>query len=107
MYFHYKTITIKEYDNGRYEGEFKYEKRECKRKYFYKIGDVYEGSFKKGGKGVYTYSIQDKYVEEYKEGRIEEKGVYEYIDGDRYEGDYKNDHRDGIGTYTIVKVTNM
>ena len=71
--FGFDSIIVKEYDNGRYEGYMKNEKREGKGTYYYCTGDVYTGEFKndlKDGKGVYNYSNKDKYEGEYKEGKI-------------------------------------
>ena len=54
---------IKEYDNGRYEGEFKDDKFEGKGIYYFNSGSRYEGEFKNGeaeGKGIYYYNDGDR-----------------------------------------------
>ena len=44
--FNRSTIYIKQYDNGRYEGEMVDGKREGKGKFYFITGDYYEGDFK-------------------------------------------------------------
>ena len=65
---------IKQYDNGRYEGEMVDGKREGKGKFFFITGDYYEGEFKnnaKEGYGKYVYNNKDVYEGEYKEGKMQ------------------------------------
>ena len=101
--FKRSTIYIKQYDNGRYEGEMVDGKREGKGKFYFITGDYYEGDFKnncKEGKGKYIYSAnKDIYEGEFKGGKIHGKGKYTYEQGDIYDGEYKNEKRDGLGTY--------
>ena len=100
------TYQIKDYENGRYEGEFKNGKREGKGIYYYKDGDRYEGEFKNDkyeGKGIYYYDDGDRYEGEFKNSLFEGKGIYYYTNdpwkGDTYEGDWKNDKKEGKGIY--------
>jgi antitoxin component YwqK of YwqJK toxin-antitoxin module len=69
-----KNISIinnqtKIYDDGKYEGEFKNNKRE--------------------GKGIFYYNNGDRYEGDYKNDKREGKGILYFNDGDRYEGDFK------------------
>ena len=53
-------VIIKEYDNGKYIGEWKNGKREGKGIYYWNNGDIYEGDWKnnKGeGKGIINYTL--------------------------------------------------
>ena len=98
---------ISYYNNGnKYEGEFKNDKREGKGIMLYNDGDKYEGEFKddkKDGKGIYYFNSQSWngaiYVGDFKNDNREGKGIFYYKNGDRYEGEYNNDKRNGRGVY--------
>ena len=67
-------------------------------------GDKYVGEFKYGkmhGQGVYNYAIGTKYVGEFKDGERYE-GTYTYANGDKYVGQWKDDKLNGQGTYTYT-----
>ena len=95
-------FKIKEYNNGRYVGEFRDGKKEGRGIYYYKSGSRYEGEYKNGkynGKGIYYYNSGNKYEGEYKNGKAEGKGIYYYKNGDRYEGEFKDNKIEGKGIY--------
>ena len=55
--------------------------------------------------GSATFANGDKYVGEYKDGKLNGQGTYFYLadnqfKGDKYVGEYKDGKRDGQGTYT-------
>ena len=65
-------------------------------------GDKYVGEYKDGklnGQGTFTFANGDKYVGEYKDDRRNGQGTVAYADGDRYVGEYKDGKRNGQGTY--------
>ena len=57
------------------------------------------------GKGTYTSARGNKYVGEYKEGKMDGQGTYTYADGRKYVGEYKDDMYNGQGTYTYADGT--
>ena len=59
-----------DYAGGRYDGQFKDDKRNDQGVYEYPNGDCYDGHWK--------------------DGKKHGQGVYEYADGDRYEGQFKD-----------------
>ena len=116
----------KKYYNGKYEGEFKDNKREGKGKFYFNDGDIYEGDYKndmregkgityykglndgdryegeykndkKEGQGTYYYSNGDKFEGKWKNNIVEKRGIFYWSNGDRYEGEYKNDKAEGKG----------
>ena len=56
------------------------------------------------GKGTHTYGKGEwegeKYVGEYKDGKMHRQGTYTWTSGDKYVGEFKNDQKHGQGTYT-------
>ena len=66
-------IIKKEYKDGRYEGEFKNDKKSGKKKIF---------------------KDDDDYEEDYKIDKREGKGTFYYNNGDKYEGEWKNDKKE-------------
>ena len=56
------------------------------------------------GKGTHTYGKGEwegeKYVGEYKDGKMHGQGTYTWTSGDKYLGEFKNDQKHGQGTYT-------
>ena len=82
------------YDNGKYEGDFKDNKRGGKGVYYFADGDKYDGDWKddkKDGKGVFYFADGDKYEGYWKDDKFDGKGVYYFKNGNRYEGDWKDD----------------
>lgn len=71
-----------EYENGKYEGDIKSNKRHGKGCYTWKDGNKYEGDW----------------VDDLKEGT----GRFVWTTGDSYEGEYKKDKRDGVGIKTYA-----
>ena len=47
--------------------------------------------------GTYTWADGDKYVGEYKDGKLNGQGTYTLADGRKYVGEYKDDKRTGNG----------
>ena len=98
-----KNVEIRLYDNGKYEGEFKGDKREGKGIFKYNNGNIYEGDWKNNnieGKGIFYSNNGDKYDGEWKANKFEGKGIFYYKSGDKYEGEWKNHKREGRGIYT-------
>ncbi|NUM32956.1 MAG: trypsin-like peptidase domain-containing protein [Candidatus Brocadiae bacterium] len=66
-------------------------------------GEKYVGEFKNGkmnGQGTYTWPDGEKYVGEYKDGKMNGQGTYTWPDGEKYLGEYKDGKRNGQGTLT-------
>jgi hypothetical protein len=66
-------------------------------------GDKFVGEFKGGkvhGKGTYTFANGHKYVGEYKDGQRNGQGTFTLANGDEYVGEYKDGKQNGRGTYT-------
>ena len=90
-------------DGDVYEGDWKDGIRSGKGKYIWPNGNVYEGDWKDGiqsGKGKFTSSDGNVYEGDWKDGIRSGKGKYTWSDGDVYEGDWKNDERTGTGKFT-------
>ncbi|MDB2369635.1 transglycosylase domain-containing protein [Planktomarina temperata] len=78
-------------------------KRNGQATYTYHNGDKYVGEWKDGklnGQGTYTHHNGDKYVGEWKDGKSNGQATYTYHNGDQYIGEYKDDKKNGQGTYT-------
>jgi hypothetical protein len=52
------------------------------------------------GYSAYTWPSGDKYIGEYKDGKMHGQGTYTYANGDKYVGEFKDDLYDGIGKLT-------
>jgi len=52
------------------------------------------------GQGTYIWSSGNKYIGEWKSGKMNGVGTYYWKNGDKYEGDWVNDYMDGNGVYT-------
>ena len=52
------------------------------------------------GTGTMVWPNGDKYVGEWKDGKIHGVGTLTWSDGTKYAGDWKNGKEDGIGTLT-------
>jgi hypothetical protein len=66
-------------------------------------GDKFVGEFKGGkvhGKGTYTLANGHKYVGEYKDGQRNGQGTFTLANGDEYVGEFKDGKQNGRGTYT-------
>ena len=66
-------------------------------------GEKYVGEFKDGKmhrQGTYTWTSGDKYVGEFKDDQKHGQGTYTYANGEKYVGGFKNDQKHGQGTYT-------
>ena len=55
---------------------------------------TYNKYFQKDGKGTCIYSGNNKYVGEWKNGKMEGHGVLIYYNGDKYDGEWKNNMMD-------------
>jgi len=66
-------------------------------------GDKYIGEFKYGkvdGRGVLTKPTGGSYDGEWKDNKKEGHGVLNFPDGDKYDGEFRNDHYSGHGVFT-------
>jgi len=96
------SFKAKEFESGKYEGEFKNDKIEGKGTFNDNNGYIYKGEFKDEkfeGKGQLFYQNNIRYEGEFKNGKIEGKGKEYYENGDIYEGDFKDGLREGKGIY--------
>tara|TARA_R110002153_G_scaffold260884_1_gene421102 strand:+ start:175 stop:1896 length:1722 start_codon:yes stop_codon:yes gene_type:complete len=50
--------------------------------------------------GTYTFASGEKYVGEYKDGKMDGQGTLTFASGDEYVGEYKDGEKNGQGTYT-------
>ena len=88
-------------DGGKYEGEWKDNKKHGQGTYNWPSGSSYVGNWKddkKHGQGTYTYQSGASYVGEYKDGKKHGRGTYTYPDGSIYVGQLENDNFSGQGT---------
>ena len=100
-------IVVKNYPEGRYEGELVNNKREGKGKMYYLnnqeyLGKVYDGEWKndlREGKGIEAWSDGERFEGYFKNDKRIGKGIYYFNKGDRYEGEFKNGKKDGFGIY--------
>ena len=87
-------------DGEIYFGDWKNDKREGKGKYCWNDGDVYYGDWindNKEGKGIYSFNSGNRYEGDFKNNKREGKGILYYKNGSIYEGDFKNNKREGKG----------
>jgi len=66
-------------------------------------GEKYIGEYKDGKmhiQGTYTWTSGDKYVGEFKDDQKHGQGTYTYANGEKYVGEFQNDQKHGQGTYT-------
>lgn len=82
----------------------------CFGTYTWDTEEKYVGEWKDGkmhGQGTVTFGENsqwagDKYVGEWKDGERTGQGTYTYANGDKYVGEFKDSARHGQGTYTYV-----
>ena len=68
-------------------------------------GDKYVGEWRDGkmhGQGTYTFADGGKFVGEFKDGYWNGQGTYTYSSGNKYVGEWKDDKMHGEGTYTTA-----
>ena len=66
-------------------------------------GDKYVGEFRYGkmhGQGTNFFSSGNKYIGEYRESSMNGYGTFTWNFGDKYVGEFKDDKKHGKGTYT-------
>ena len=66
-------------------------------------GNKYVGEFKDGklnGQGTYTYPNGDKYVGEWNDNKRHGQGIYTVANGNKYVGEWKDNKYHGQGTFT-------
>ena len=99
-----KNIKSRIYDEGKYFGDFKDNKREGKGTMYYNNGDKYEGFWENDrmeGKGTMYYNNGDIYEGEWEKDIMNGRGIYFYhnnIEFDKYEGEFNNGDMEGDGT---------
>jgi hypothetical protein len=67
--------------------------------------DKYVGEFKEGkihGQGTYTFANGNKYVGEFKDDYISGQGTKTWVDGGKHVGEWKDDLPNGQGTFTYA-----
>ena len=100
-------IYIKNYPEGKYEGQLVNNMREGKGKLYYIDNEDYMGKISTGewkndlrnGKGVEIWKDGERFVGDFINDKREGYGVYYYAGGDRYEGNFKNNKKEGQGVY--------
>lgn len=95
----YRTI---EFENGKYEGEYKNDCMNGQGIFTWDNGDRYVGSFMDDmmhGQGTYHYASGNRYTGEYKYGVKDGQGKFFWTNGERYEGEFRNNRMHGTGTY--------
>ncbi|MDD5571073.1 MAG: hypothetical protein PHD97_07940 [Bacteroidales bacterium] len=68
-------------------------------------GDKYVGEWKNGkmdGYGTYYHANGDKYVGDWKDGHRNGQGTFYFITGEKYTGEWKDSKRNGYGTNTYT-----
>ena len=67
-------------------------------------GDKYVGEFKNGkmqGRGIFTWITGSKYIGEFKDNKRHGYAIYTWANGDKYVGEFKNNKRNGQGIYVF------
>lgn len=93
------------YDDGTYEGEFKYGEPHGWGTFQYGNGDIYIGEFLDGlrdGHGQQNFSNDDNYAGEWRGGMIHGKGVYLWADKSKYVGTFVEGLMQGKGIITLA-----
>ena len=91
------------FDEGKYIGEIKNNKRHGQGILYYINEAKYEGEWKdnkRNGKGTFTYANGETYTGEYKDDKMHGLGTFHMCTGCIYEGEYKDNVRDGQGTFS-------
>ena len=73
--------------------------------YTWADGNKYVGEWKKGkmhGQGTHIWANGNKYVGEYKKGKMHGYGTFTSPPGHKYVGKWKNGHKHGQGTFTFA-----
>ena len=94
------------YKNGNlqftFDGEYKNDKL-IRGTITWPSGQKYVGEFKDGkvnGQGTHTWPSGEKFVGEFKDGEENGQGTYTYSNGEKFVGEYKDGERNGQGTHT-------
>eukprot|EP01006_Ploeotia_vitrea_P057196 TRINITY_DN68159_c8_g1_i1.p1 TRINITY_DN68159_c8_g1~~TRINITY_DN68159_c8_g1_i1.p1 ORF type:complete len:506 (-),score=60.99 TRINITY_DN68159_c8_g1_i1:872-2389(-) len=85
---------------NRYEGEYKFHRKEGRGVFTYSDGMVYSGEYKAGqkcGKGKTVFPNGNMYEGEYRNSEFNGRGVFSYAHGDRYDGSWVNGVPHGTG----------
>ena len=88
------------YENGKYEGYFKNNKRNKKGIMIYNNGDIYEGYWlndKKNGKGIINYHNNEIYEGDFVDDKKEGNGAMNFKNDNLYKGEFKNNEINGYG----------
>jgi len=75
----------------------------CVGTYTFANGNKYVGEYRSGkinGQGTLTNSNGDKYVGEFIDGKLHGQGTWSGSNGDKYVGEWKDNKKNGQGTYT-------
>lgn len=123
-------VQIKDYEEGKYQGEFRNGKRDGRGIFIYKTGDRYEGEFRndkaegrgrflwkagnkyegyfvnglRTGRGVFFFQSGNRYVGDFLNGKKEGKGTFIFADGNVYDGSWKNDKKRKVKEFSILKM---
>lgn len=95
-------IIEKEYENGKYVGEFFQDLRMGNGKFYFKSGAIFDGEWyfdKISGEGTMTWPNGDKYVGDFDNNHRNGFGTYYYANGDRCEGRYFESMLNGKAIY--------
>ena len=68
-----------------------------------RAGNKYVGEWKNGkiyGQGTYTFADGDKYVGDWRNNKPNGQGTFTFADGDKYVGEFRDGKKHGQGTYT-------
>ena len=98
-------IGVKNYPEGKYEGELVNNMREGKGKLYYidnekHKGKIYTGEWKndlRNGKGVETWKSGNRFVGDFINDKREGYGIYYFSNGGIYDGNWKNGKKEGFG----------
>jgi len=103
----FKRTSIGTYsyaDGGKYQGEWRDNKRNGKGKFIDHDNNEYNGDWKddkRQGIGVMRYCNGETFSGEWQNDCRNGKGSYKYSNGDRYKGEYRNDRRQGRGKLIV------
>lgn len=104
-------VKDKSFNEGKYTGSLKNEKRDGNGIFNFANGDVYNGEWKDGqmnGQGMLTYKNGDVYSGNYENGLRSGQGTFTWKDNnDQYTGEWKADLMSGQGTYVFGAGSNL